>query len=103
MNRATFNSHIQKANFRELFITEMGWNNPRGLVDLPTITVDEIDYKIKCIAVRNGFQILTCQVQSIPSMTMCRKIDIKLRRQANDYICIYILSETEHHEWVAPV
>lgn len=103
MNRATFNSYIQKANFRELFITEMGWNNPRGLVDLPTITVDEIDYKIKCIAVRNGFQILTCQVQSIPTMTMCRKIDIKLRRQANDYICIYIHSETEHHEWVAPV
>lgn len=103
MNRATFNSHIQKANFRELFITEMGWNNPRGQVNLPTITVDEIDYNIKCIAERNGFQILTCQVQSIPTMTMCRKIDIKLRRQANDYICIYILSETEHHEWVAPV
>lgn len=103
MNRATFNSHIQQANFRELFITEMGWNNPRGQVNLPTITVDEIDYNIKCIAERNGFQILTCQVQSIPTMTMCRKIDIKLRRQANDYICIYILSETEHHEWVAPV
>lgn len=103
MNRKTFNEHIQQADFRGLFITEMGWNRPHGQLQLPVITVDDMDYDIHCIAERNGFQILTCTVSSIPTMTTCRKIDIKLRRQANDYICIYILSDTVHHEWVAPV
>jgi hypothetical protein len=103
MNRKTFNNYIEQADFRGLFITEMGWNRPHGQLQLPVITVDDLDYDIHCIAERNGFQILTCAVSSIPTMTTCRKIDIKLRRQANDYICIYILSDTVHHEWVAPV
>ncbi len=103
MNRKTFNNLIQTANFRELFITEMGWNKPIGNSHLPQITIDEVNYDICCIAQRNGFQILTCNVQTIPTITDCRKIDIKLRRQANDYICIYQISDTNHHEWVAPV
>jgi hypothetical protein len=103
MNRETFNRHIQQADFRGLFITEMGWNHPHGQLQLPVINVDDVDYQISCIAERSGFQILTCTVPSIPTMTICRKIDIKLRRQANDYICIYILEDTIHHEWVAPV
>ena len=103
MNRKTFNNLIQTANFRELFITEMGWNNPLGNSHLPLITIDEVNYDICCIAQRNGFQILTCKVLSIPTVSVCRKIDIKLRRQANDYICIYFIPDSNHHEWVAPV
>lgn len=103
MNRATFNRHISASSFRELFITELGWNKHKGQSTLPTITIDETEYTINCIAERNGFQILTCVVESIPVKSVLQRIDVKLRRQANDYICIYILSGTCHHEWVAPV
>ena len=103
MNRAIFNRHISASNFRELFITEMGWNNHKGQSALPTITVDEIDYNINCIAERNGFQILTCDVEFIPVKSVLQRIDIKLRRQANDYICVFIIKDTCHHEWVAPM
>jgi hypothetical protein len=34
---------------------------------------------------------------------MCKKIDTRLRRTANDYICIYHLPQSEHHLWVVPV
>ena len=30
MNKRTFNQYIADSNFRELFIREMGWNNPKG-------------------------------------------------------------------------
>mgnify|MGYP007107555993 FL=1 len=30
MNRKQFNQYIQTANFQELFVSEMGWNNPKG-------------------------------------------------------------------------
>jgi CTP synthase len=34
---------------------------------------------------------------------MCKKIDTRLRRTANDYICIYNIHQSEHHLWVVPV
>ena len=94
---------IAEGDFKQLFITELGWNRFRAQTELPTITIDESDYKIKAIAERNGFQILTCRVDEIPTNSTCRKIDGKLRRQANDYICIFTLGDTQHHLWVVPV
>lgn len=94
---------IAEGDFKQLFITELGWNRFRAQTELPTITIDESDYNIKAIAERNGFQILTCRVDEIPTNSTCRKIDGKLRRQANDYICIFTLGDTQHHLWVVPV
>ncbi len=76
MNKRTFIQYISESNFKELFIREMGWNNPKG---------------------QTTFDI------TIPSSSMCKKIDTRLRRTANDYICIYHLSHSEHHLWVVPV
>ena len=103
MNRNTFNRCIRESDFKELFISEMGWNTYSGQADITPIIVDDIEYQPKTIAERNGFQIITCNVRAIPTTTVCKKIDIKLRRWANDYICIYAVPGTEHHLWVAPV
>lgn len=94
---------IAEGDFKQLFITELGWNRFRAQAELPIITIDERDYNITAIAERNGFQILTCQVEEIPTNSTCRKLDAKLRRQANDYICIYRLAKSQHHLWVVPV
>ena len=103
MNRKTFNQLIKQGAWRDLFITEMGWNAPQGQRCLPTITVDDADYDFTVVAQRNGFQILRCEVVAIPNMSTCRKIDLKLRRQANDYIAIYTLPRGEHHLWACPL
>ena len=103
MNRNTFNQLIHQGSWHELFITEMGWNAPQGQHFLPTITFDDTNYDFTVVAQRNGFQILTCQVAVIPNMSTCRKIDLKLRRQANDYIAIYTLPQSEHHLWACPL
>lgn len=103
MRKNTFIELVKEARFRDLFITEMGWNNYRGQAELPLIEIDGISYQLFSIAERNGFQILTCEVDEIPTASTCKRIDIKLRRSANDYIAIYIKRGTEHHQWVAPV
>ena len=103
INKRQFLSHISEGSFRKLFVSELGWNRFRGQAQLPTITVDEVDYCFTAIAERNGFQILTCPVDAIPTNSICKKIDTKLRRQANDYIAIFQLGSTEHHLWVVPV
>ncbi len=103
MNRRTFNQYIIEADFRSLFVSEMGWNNPTGATSLPEYSIDEHTLKITQIAERNGFQILYCEVEHIPTSSFCKKLDTRLRRQANDYILIFSTPKTLHHLWVVPV
>ena len=102
MNRRDFNQYIATSNFRELFISEMGWNNPQGQT-LFNIIVDETSFGFNLIAERNGFQVLTCEVDNLPSSSLCKKLDTRLRRSANDYICIFHLHNSQHHLWAVPV
>lgn len=102
MNKRTFIEYVSESNFRELFIREMGWNNPKGQTAFD-ITIEDTVYEFQQIADRSGFQVLTCEVKDIPTSSMCKKIDTRLRRTANDYICIFHMPQSEHHLWVVPV
>ncbi|CAK7023504.1 MAG: hypothetical protein PARBB_01485 [Parabacteroides distasonis] len=103
MKRNIFNQYIQTSNFCELFITEMGWNNPSGTTMLPEYTIDERTFRIEQIADRSGFQILKCEVDEIPTSSVCKKLDTKLRRNAENYICIFMVPDILHHLWATPV
>ena len=103
IKKPQFLSLIKEGNFKELFVSELGWYRYRGNDQLPTIAVDDKEYNITAIAERNGFQILYCEVDEIPTQSLAKKIDTKLRRQAFDYICIYRLRGTAHDLWVVPV
>lgn len=104
MNRNTFNSYINNADFSGLFISELGWNNPVGPTQLPPIEIDNFNFRPRIIAQRNAYQVLVCDVNAIPSPSICRRLDIKLRQYANDYILIFVhQSEPAHHLWLAPV
>lgn len=103
MTRRQFNQYIADADFKNLFITEMCWNRYHGQADILPFTIDDVEYKMTTIAERNGFQIITCKVSNIPSSTLCKKIDFKLRKYANDYVCIFYIEGTEHNQWVAPI
>ncbi len=80
----------------------MGWNNPQGQTHFDII-VDETSYEFNLIAERNGFQVLTCEVDNLPTSSLCKKFDTKLRRSANDYICIFMQKGTCPHLWAVPV
>ena len=87
ISRNTFNQYIADSDFRTLFIREMMWNNPMGQTQFD-IVVEDVTYTFEQIAQRNGFQVLTCNVDNIPTSSLAKKIDTQLRKQANDYICI---------------
>lgn len=103
MKRQTFNRLIAAANFAELFISEMAWNNPTGPVKLPPIEIDAVTYCPQAVAEKCGFKVLVCEVGTIPTTSVCRRIDLKVRRFANDYILIFVQCSGFHHLWLAPV
>ena len=86
MNRRIFNQYLSESNFHELFITEMGWNNPSSATLLPEYTIDERTFQIEQIAERSGFQILQCKVDEIPVSSVCKKLDTQLRKNAEEDI-----------------
>ena len=102
MNKKSFVDYIAKSEFQRLFILEMGWNNPKGQTRFDLVIEGET-FHFNLEAERSGFQVLTCLVNEIPSASYCKKIDTRLRRQANDYICIYHLPLSQHHLWAVPV
>ncbi len=102
MKKNIFNQYILASDFKGLF-NEMFWNNPAGATQLPEITIDDTTFCIEEIAERNGFQILQCVVNEIPSSTICKKLDHKIRKTAENYICIFVKLDTLHHLWAVPV
>ena len=103
MKRKLFNQYIAEADFKGLFVSEMLWNNPSGATLLPEYTIDERIFRIEQIAERKGFQILQCHTDEIPAASVCKKLDTKLRKNAENYICIFVVPGTLHHLWIAPV
>ena len=104
MRKNDFTRLIDSNDFRELFITYLGWNRWRGNSRLLPIIIEETEYQFQTIADRNGLQVVVAEVDELPNNSLVRKIDNQLRRQAQDYISIYVLRrEPKHHLWVVPL
>ncbi len=103
MNKKQFLDLIRRGDFRELFITELGWNHYRGKATIPCISVDNKQYAISTIAERSGFQVLMCEVEEIPTQSVAKKIDARLRPVALDYICIFRKRGAAHDLWMVPM
>ncbi|MCD8203354.1 MAG: Eco57I restriction-modification methylase domain-containing protein, partial [Prevotella sp.] len=103
MNEENFYNLLANHKFEDLFIDELCWNNPKGQRSLPQYIIDEKIIDITVIAQRNGFQILTCQVNDIPTHSLCKQLDSKLRNQAYYYILIFTHKDSDYQCWVSPV
>ena len=101
MKRNTFNQYLANAQFAEFF-NELGWDRVGNNWD-SNITIDDTDYDFKAISQKSGFIIYVAEVDVIPQNAQCRKIDLKLRRYANDYILIFTKPNSEHQLWVTPI
>lgn len=102
MKRIDFENLINNSSFSELFITEMGWNNPSRSSSF-IIPIDSVDYEFNPIAEKSGFHVYSCLLDEIPNAADCKKIDNKLRSYGYDYICIFVQRKTSHHLWLTPV
>ena len=105
MKKTDFIAYLKDADFGNLF-RDMGYDNPSNLAPV-CLDFDFDEQKQQFdfveIAQKSSFKIFRCDVASVPSASLRKKIDHKLRRYAENYIAIYVIPETEHHLWVIPV
>lgn len=103
MSNTSFNRYIRDARFGEYFISELGWNNPHAPAALPPVLIDDEEYRPQVVAERSNFRILVSEVDVTPANSACRRIDMKVRNFANDYILIFVSRTGFHHRWLVPV
>ena len=105
MKKSDFIAYLRNADFTTLFL-EMGYDNPSNPAPIYLdFDVDEqkVSFDFIEIAQKSSFKIFKCEVADVPSTSMCKKIDHKLRKYAENYIAIFVVPITEHHLWVVPV
>lgn len=102
MKRKDFDQLIDSASFSELFIAEMGWDNPSNALPV-LIELNSVQYDFVPVAEKSGFQVYKCLVDDVPTASECKQIDNKLRRFGYDYICVFVQNSTRHHLWLTPV
>lgn len=102
MKRKDFDQLIDSASFSELFIAEMGWDNPSNALPV-LIELNGVQYDFVPVAEKSGFQVYKCLVDDVPTASECKQIDNKLRRFGYDYICVFVQNSTSHHLWLTPV
>ena len=101
MRRNDFNQYLSEKQFATLF-NELGYDRAGSQLNA-SVTVDDTDFEFEAVAQKRGFIIYSCAVMQIPQNSLCKKIDIKLRRYSNDYIVVFHKPDSEHQLWITPV
>lgn len=103
MNKKEFIALLKDNNFAALF-SEMGYDNPSNRMPLPLNIVegeDDLAFDFEEIAQKSSFKIYRADVEQIPTNSLCKKIDHRLRKYGENYIAIFTMSS--HHLWIIPV
>ena len=87
---------VDRAEFRTLFVEELGWNNP----DQPdtTLQVEGVSFTLHNVASYKGLRIWLCDV--LPPRQSQRIIDDLIGQTSHERLVIF--ADTEHQEWRWP-
>ncbi len=104
MTREQFQQHIKDADFKTLF-NSLGWDNFKGNAEFEE-EIDGYTYQFRTIAKKQGYQVIVCDNAQRVSASFCKRLDHKIRPNAQDYICIFTLPKEGnalHHIWAVPI
>ena len=89
MNKPRIQQHLRDFNFRQLFIEELGWDNPPAAT---AVTVDGQRYALTAIAHKRGMVAYHCPAPAgarIPEYALRRKIEQQVTKSAHEHLTIF--------------
>lgn len=81
-----FADYITNFKIKDLFL-DLGWNNDS--TDLPPVAVEDVCYRIRTLADKNGFKILECECDCIPPLNARAKISTEARNVFHENLLIF--------------
>jgi hypothetical protein len=89
LNKSQIQQHLRNFNFRQLFIEELGWDNPPATTE---VTVDGQRYALTAIAHKRGMVAYQCPAPDggrIPEYALRRKIEQQVIKTAHEHLIIF--------------
>ena len=93
-------NYLVKADLDNLFVGELGWDNPpdhrKLLVQLP----DNQNFEILPVAYKRGMYIYVCN--SMPSKYSMEAIDLEISKRSLERLVVYVGLEQQIWRWPEP-
>ena len=105
MTKKQFQAYLDARDYAGLF-NEAGWDNPSSKRPLDIeIGPEDARRTYTFREVANLFaRVYVCEVEKLPETSVCHALDVRLRRNGESYIAIYVLrGDPSCQCWVAPV
>lgn len=98
-NRQRVKSCLEKADFRTLFIEELGWDKPPSN---ETVTIDGNDVALRAIAEKRGlvaFLVEESELNGKLDNALRRKIDNALGKYVHEHLIIFLSKGNSRQQW----
>jgi hypothetical protein len=96
LNKERTTQHLRAADFRSLFIEELGWDNPTSRQE-EVISAGEQEFQLAPVADKRGVRIFRCE--NIPERTIRQRIEKEITKLAFEHLIIFMDAENSKQIW----
>ena len=93
-------NYLAKADLGNLFVSELGWDNPPDHRKLTVILEEDQKFDIYPVAYKRGIYIYTCN--SIPSKYSMEAIDLEISKRSLERLVVYVGDGQQIWRWPEP-
>ncbi|MDR1568554.1 MAG: hypothetical protein LBS33_07745, partial [Streptococcaceae bacterium] len=97
LNKVEFSRYITNFDLKDLFIN-LGWNKDNST--LLTVQIGKFIFSPHIIADKNGFKIIQCQSDTIPSYAIRLQLATYIKKFFHDYIIIFFDTNKTEQIWL---
>jgi hypothetical protein len=93
-------SYLSKSDFGNLFVGELGWDNPPDHRKLTVKLAENESFEIYPVAYKRGIYIYTCN--SLPNKYSMEAIDLEISKRSLERLVIYVGVDQQIWRWPEP-
>ena len=93
-------NYLAKADFANLFVSELGWDNPPDHRKLAVKLAEGQNFEIYPVAYKRGVYIYACN--SMPSKYLMEAIDLEISKRSLERLVIYVGDDQQIWRWPEP-
>ena len=97
---STIESYLEKEDFGNLFVSELGWDNPPDHRKLAVKLAEDQNFEIYPVAYKRGIYIYACN--SLPNKYSMEAIDLEISKRSLERLVVYVGDDQQIWRWPEP-
>jgi len=93
-------NYLAKADLGNLFVSELGWDNPPDHRKLTIKLAEDQNFEIYPVAYKRGIYVYTCN--SLPNKYSMEAIDLEISKRSLERLVIYVNNDQQIWRWPEP-